>query len=172
LFLTSSCLSSGTSFRNLPGPAPERGARTVPSFDGCLLGSFRCPRIQVVGNRGQRCRSDSLGLKSHPPAQFCSINLNITPREEKGPKFRYLDREGRVQPNARGPAQTRPGRADCAFSLPIMCIGLHLPRPATARESGLSGGFLAAWRSCVRWRSSCISPHARYLGAQIEVSNC
>ncbi len=54
--------------------------------------------------------------------------------------------------------------------LPIMCIVLHLRYPALAPELGLSGGFRAVWGRLARWRSSCISPDARCLGAQIGVS--
>src|SRR5580700_2343726 len=51
-----------------------------------------------------------------------------------------------------------------------MCIVLHLPNPPRAGEYGLSAVFLAIWESSARWCSSCISPDARCLGAQIGVS--
>src|SRR5580704_18297980 len=51
-----------------------------------------------------------------------------------------------------------------------MCIVLHLPNPPRAGEYGLSAVFLAIWESSTRWCSSCISPDARCLGAQIGVS--
>src|SRR5580658_732583 len=51
-----------------------------------------------------------------------------------------------------------------------MCIVLHLPNLPRAGEYGLSAVFLAIWESSARWCSSCISPDARCLGAQIGVS--
>src|SRR5580692_722844 len=51
-----------------------------------------------------------------------------------------------------------------------MCIVLHLPNPPRAGEYGLSAVFLAIWERSARWCSSCISPDARCLGAQIGVS--
>jgi len=47
-----------------------------------------------------------------------------------------------------------------------MCIGLHLPDPALAREFRLSGGFLAVWESLARWRLSCTFHDARCLGGR------